>query len=139
MMLPLSLGQGQDFSLPNTHVDLAKVAAELAKQEENNLKKLKHEMKNQVELAMKKYLHINNPEVYSQKSWEIFDAADFTAVCRALAVRSREAVAEKWNLQHGSLEGVKLSDEDIAQMRDSVDFYFQMRKVCLPHGYFCMI
>ena len=104
--------------------------AMLARLEEINMKKLKHDMKNQVELAMKKYLHTTNPEVYAQKSWEIFDNEDFSAVCRALAVRSREAVSEKWNLQHGSLEGVELSDEDISQMRDSVDFYFHMRKVC---------
>ena len=136
-MLPSS--SDQDSSLPNPQVDPAKVAEVLAKLEEINLKKLKQEMKNQVELAMKKYQHINNPEVYGQKSWEIFDAADFTAVCRALAVRSREAAAEKWNLQHGSLEGVKLSDEDLSQMRDSVDFYFHMRKVCLPHKYFFMV
>ena len=96
------------------------------------MKKLKHEMKNQVELAMKKYLHTNNPEIYSQKSWEIFDAADFAAVCRALAVKSREEVLERWNLHCGSLEGVELSDEDISQMRESVDFYFHLRKVCLP-------
>ena len=47
-------------------------------------------------------------------------------------MRSREAVSEKWSVEHGSLEGVELSDEDISQMRDSVDFYFNMRKVCLP-------
>ena len=123
----------QDSNIPDPQVDPAQVAAMLARLEEINLKKLKHEMKKQVELAMKKYLNTTNPEVYGQKSWEIFDAADFAAVCRALAVRSREAVAERWNLQHDSLEGVELSDEDISQMRDSVDFYFQMRKVCLPH------
>ena len=89
-------------------------------------------MKNQVEQAMKKYLHTTEPEVYAWRSWEIFDATDFAAVCRALAVRSREAVSEKWSLEHDSLEGVELSDEDISQMRDSVDFYFHMRKVCLP-------
>ena len=123
----------QDSIVSNPQVDPAEVAAMLARLEEINLKKLKHEMKKQVELAMKKYLHTTTPEVYSQKSWEIFDAADFAAVCRALAVRSREAVSEKWNLQHGSLEGVEISEEDISQMRDSVDFYFHMRKVCLPN------
>ena len=122
----------QDSSLPNPQVDPNEVAAILAKLDDINLKRLKHEMKNQVELAMKKYLHTNEPEVYAWKSWEIFDTTDFAAVCRALAVRSREAVSEKWSLEHGSLEGVELSDEDISQMRDSVDFYFHMRKVCLP-------
>ena len=131
VMPPSSLDQRSTVS--NPPVDPAEVAAMLARLEEINMKKLKHEMKNQVELAMKKYLHTTNPEVYGQKSWEIFDTLDFAEVCRALAVRSREAVSEKWNLQHGSLEGVELSDEDISQMRDSVDFYFHMRKVCLPH------
>jgi len=123
---PSSSEQGSIVSDPQ--VDPTEVAAMLARLEEINMKKLKHEMKKQVELAMKKYLHTTNPEVYGQKSWEIFDTLDFAEVCRALAVRSREAVSEKWNLQHGSLEGVELSDEDISQMRDSVDFYFHMRK-----------
>ena len=118
-------------SASRPQIDPDQVAQVLAKLELINLKELKYEMKNQVELAMKKYLHTNNPEVYGQRSWEIFDEADFASVCRALAVKSREEVAEKWNLQHGSLEGIKLSDEDISQMRDSVDFYFHMRRVCL--------
>ena len=121
-------------SRPQTNPDLA--AQELAKLEEIKWQDLKYEMKNQVELAMKKYLHTNNLKVYGQRSWEIFDAADFASVCRALAVKSREEVAEKWNLQHGSLEGIKLSDEDISQMRDSVDFYFHMRKVCFVCHFF---
>ena len=122
-------------SRPQTNPDQA--AQELAKLEEIKWQDLKYEMKDQVELAMKKYLHTNNNlKVYSQRSWEIFDAADFASVCRALAVKSREEVAEKWNLQHGSLEGIKLSDEDISQMRDSVDFYFHMRKVCFVCHFF---
>ena len=133
LVMPPPLSSDQDSNALNPQVDPAKVAAEVAKLDEVNLKKLKHEMKNQVEMAMKKYLHTNEPEVYAWKSWEIFDTTDFAAVCRALAVRSREAVSEKWSVEHDSLEGVELSDEDISQMRDNVDFYFHMRKVCLPH------
>ena len=132
LVKPLS-SVDHESSLSSPQVDPAKDAEVCAKQEEMNVKKLKHEMKNQVELAMKKYNHTNNPEIYSQKSWEIFDAADFASVCRALAVKSREEVSERWNLRQGSLEGVELSEEDISQMRERVDFYFHMRKVCLPH------
>ena len=94
------------------------------------MKKLKHEMKSQVEAALKRYNQTSNPEVYSQRSWEIFDSTDFAAVCRALAVKSREEVSDNWNLLHGSLEGVKLTDEDISRLKGDVDFFFEIRKVC---------
>ena len=119
----------EESSASSPDIDPAKIAEVLARLEEINMKKLKHEMKNKVEAALKRYNHTNNPEVYSQKSWEIFDSIDFAAVCRALAVKSREEVSDSWNLQHGSLEGVKLTDEDISRMKEDVHFFFDMRKV----------
>ena len=119
----------EEPSAPSPEIDPAKIAEVLARLEEINMKKLKHEMKNQVEAALKRYNHTSNPEVYSQKSWEIFDSTDFAAVCRALAVKSREEVSDNWNLLHGSLEGVKLTDEDISRIKGDVDFFFNMRKV----------
>jgi len=118
----------EEPSAPSPEIDPAKIAEVLARLEEINMKKLKHEMKNQVEAALKRYNHTSNPEVYSQKSWEIFDSTDFAAVCRALAVKSREEVSDNWNLLHGSLEGVKLTDEDISRIKGDVDFFFDMRK-----------
>jgi len=118
----------EEPSAPSPEIDPAKIAEVLARLEEINMKKLKHEMKNQVEAALKRYNHTSNPEVYSQKSWEIFDSTDFAAVCRALAVKSREEVSDNWNLLHGSLEGVKLTDEDISRIKGDVDFFFNMRK-----------
>ena len=50
---------------------------------------LKHEMKHQVELALRKFYHMSQPHVYGQRSWEIFDDEDFAEVCRMLAVQAR--------------------------------------------------
>lgn len=118
----------EEPSAPSPEIDPAKIAEVLARLEEINMKKLKHEMKSQVEAALKRYNHTGNPEVYSQKSWEIFSSTDFAAVCRALAVKSREEVSDNWNLLHGSLEGVKLTDEDISRLKGDVDFFFEIRK-----------
>ena len=120
----------EEPSAPSPEIDPAKIAEVLARLEEINMKKLKHEMKSQVEAALKRYNHTSNPEVYSRKSWEIFNSTDFAAVCRALAVKSREEVSDNWNLLHGSLEGVKLTDEDISRLKGDVDFFFEIRKVC---------
>ena len=120
----------EEPSAPSPEIDPAKIAEVLARLEEINMKKLKHEMKSQVEAALKRYNQTSNPEVYSQRSWEIFDSTDFAAVCRALAVKSREEVSDNWNLLHGSLEGVKLTDEDISRLKGDVDFFFEIRKVC---------
>ena len=119
----------EESSASSPDIDPAKIAEVLARLEEINMKKLKHDMKNQVEAALKRYNHTNNPEVYSQKSWEIFDSTDFATVCRALAIKSRKKVSENWNLRYGSLEGVKLTDEDISRMKEDVHFFFDMRKV----------
>ena len=119
----------EEPSAPSPEIDPAKIAEVLARLEEINMKKLKHEMKSQVEAALKRYNHTSNPEVYSRKSWEIFNSTDFAAVCRALAVKSREEVSDNWNLLHGSLEGVKLTDEDISRLKGDVDFFFEIRKV----------
>jgi len=118
----------EEPSAPSPEIDPAKIAEVLARLEEINMKKLKHEMKSQVEAALKRYNHTSNPEVYSRKSWEIFNSTDFAAVCRALAVKSREEVSDNWNLLHGSLEGVKLTDEDISRLKGDVDFFFEIRK-----------
>ena len=119
----------EESCAPSPDIDPAKIAEVLARLEEINMKKLKYEMKNQVEAALKRYNHTNNPEIYSQKSWEIFDSTDFAAVCCALAIKSRKKVSENWKLRYGSLEGVKLTDEDISRMKEDVDFFFDMRKV----------
>ena len=119
----------EESCAPSPDIDPAKIAVVLARLEEINMKKLKYEMKNQVEAALKRYNHTNNPEIYSQKSWEIFDSTDFAAVCRALAIKSRKKVSENWKLRYGSLEGVKLTDEDVSRMKEDVDFFFDMHKV----------
>jgi len=89
---------------------------------------LKHEMKHQVELVLRKYYHKSEPHVYSQKSWEIFDDEDFAEVCRMLAVQAREEVLKRWGLQGDSQEDLWILEEDIARMRASVDFFFYIRK-----------
>ena len=90
---------------------------------------LKHEMKHQVELALKKYYHMSQPHVYGQRSWEIFDDEDFAEVCRMLAVQAREEVLKRWGLQGDSQEDLWILEEDIARMRGNVDYFFYVRKV----------
>ena len=90
---------------------------------------LKHEMKHQVELALRKYYQKSQPHVYGQRSWEIFDDEDFAEVCRMLAVQAREEVLKRWGLQGDSQEDLWILEEDIARMRRSVDHFFYMRKV----------
>ena len=90
---------------------------------------LKHEMKHQVELALRKYYHMSQPHVYGQRSWEIFDDEDFAGVCRMLAVQAREEVLKRWGLQGDSREDLWILEEDIARMRGNVDHFFYVRKV----------
>ena len=90
---------------------------------------LKHEMKHQVELALRKYYHKSQPHVYGQRSWEIFDDEDFAEVCRMLAVQAREEVLKRWGLQSDSQEDLWILEEDIARMRGNVDYFFYVRKV----------
>ena len=90
---------------------------------------LKHEMKHQVELALRKYYHKSQPHVYGQRSWEIFDDEDFAEVCRMLAVQAREEVLKRWDLQGDSQEDLWILEEDIARMRGNVDYFFYVRKV----------
>jgi len=89
---------------------------------------LKHEMKHQVELVLRKYYHKSEPHMYSQKSWEIFDDEDFAEVCRMLAVQAREEVLKRWDRQGDSQKDLWILEEDIARMRGSVDYFFYMRK-----------
>ena len=90
---------------------------------------LKHEMKHQVELVLRKHYHKAQPHVYGQRSWEIFDDEDFAEVCRMLAVQAREEVLRRWGLQGDSKEDLWILEEDIARMRGNVDYFFYMRKV----------
>ena len=90
---------------------------------------LKHEMKHQVELVLRKHYHKAQPHVYGQRSWEIFDDEDFAEVCRMLAVQAREEVLRRWGLQGDSKEDLWILEEDIARMRGNVDNFFYMRKV----------
>ena len=90
---------------------------------------LKHEMKHQVDLVLRKYYHKLQPHVYSQRSWEIFDDEDFGKVCRMLAVQAREEVLKRWGLQGDSQEDLWILEEDIARMSGNVDYFFYVRKV----------
>ena len=92
---------------------------------------LKHEMKHQVELALRKYYHKSEPYVYGQRSWEIFDDEDFAEVCRMLAVQAREEVLKRWGTQsHDYLqEDLWILEEDLTRMRGNVDQFFYIRKV----------
>jgi len=89
---------------------------------------LKHEMKHQVELALKKYYQKSQPHMYSQRSWEIFDDDDFAEVCRMLAVQAREEVLKRWGLEGDSQEDLWILEEDIYRMRGNVDYFFYLRK-----------
>ena len=77
---------------------------------------LKHEMKHQVELALRKYYHMSQPHVYGQRSWEIFDDEDFAEVCRMLAVQAREEVLKRWGLQGDSRGPILYMIDDCSLM-----------------------
>ena len=99
---------------------------------ENRIVSLKHKMKHHVELALRKYFHHKHSHVYGDRSWEIFDDEDFAEVCRMLSVQARDKVCRRWELQRDSNEDLLILEEDIIGMRESVDYFFHLRKVHYP-------
>ena len=92
---------------------------------------LKHEMKREVELALRKYFHRAQRHVQNLNCWEIFEDEDFAEVCRMLSVQAREEVLKRWGTQsHDYLqEDLWILEEDLTRMRGNVDQFFYIRKV----------
>ena len=90
---------------------------------------LKHEMKDHVEEALRKHYLKSQPEMYSQRSWELFDDGDFAEVCRMISVQAREQVLHRWEVPSNCGEDLWILEEDIVRMRESVDRLFFMREV----------
>ena len=90
---------------------------------------LKHEMKDHVEEALRKHYLKSQPEMYSQRSWELFDDGDFAEVCRMVSVQAREQVLHRWEVPSNCGEDLWILEEDIIRMRESVDRLFFMREV----------
>ena len=90
---------------------------------------LKHEMKDHVEEALRKHYLKSQPEMYSQRSWELFDDGDFAEVCRMVSVQAREQVLHRWEVPSSCGEDLWILEEDIIRMRESVDRLFFMREV----------
>ena len=92
---------------------------------------LKHEMKREVELALRKFFHRAQRHVQGLNCWEIFEDEDFAEVCRMLSVQAREEVLKRWGTQsHDYLqEDLWILEEDLTRMRGNVDQFFYIRKV----------
>jgi len=99
-----------------------------AARREEVVTRLKHEVAREVRRGLKKYNHTKEPELFKSRSWEIFDAEDFTEVCRSQAVSCREEVMERWARRSDGLEGLELAQEDVARMQAGLELFFRIRE-----------